>query len=148
LETKVSPEERDTGAVAADEAATMYERVGGRPFFVGLVDRFYDAVAGDPMLRALYPDDLGPPRSHLTAFLVQYWGGPDDYSVERGHPRLRMRHVPFAIGRAERDAWFRHMRDAVRAAGLPPEEEAEMIDYFDSASTFLVNRTEGDATRV
>jgi hemoglobin len=132
----------DTWYVAPDQSATMYERVGGRPFFVALVDRFYDAVADDPVLRALYPEDLGPPRDHLAAFLVQYWGGPDDYNSQRGHPRLRMRHVPFAIGRAERDAWFRHMREAVRAAGLPQEDEAEMIAYFDSASTFLINRPE------
>jgi hemoglobin len=120
----------------------MYERAGGRPFFVALVDRFYDAVAEDPVLRPLYPDDLVPPRAHLAGFLIQYWGGPDDYSVERGHPRLRKRHVPFPIGRAERDAWFGHMRDAVKAGGLSPEDEAEMIAYFDSAATFLINRSE------
>ncbi|MGH2720158.1 MAG: globin [Actinomycetota bacterium] len=121
---------------------TMYERAGGRPFFVALVDRFYDAVAGDPVLRPIYPEDLAPPRAHLAGFLIQYWGGPDDYSVERGHPRLRKRHVPFAIGRAERDAWFGHMRDAVKAGGLSPEDEAEMVAYFDSAATFLINRSE------
>ncbi|MGH2688157.1 MAG: globin, partial [Actinomycetota bacterium] len=92
--------------------------------------------------RPLYSEDLVPPRAHLAGFLIQYWGGPDDYSVERGHPRLRKRHVPFAIGRAERDAWFNHMRDAVQAGGLSPEDEAEMIAYFDSAATFLINRSE------
>jgi hemoglobin len=125
-----------------DGVATMYERVGGRPFFVALVDRFYDAVADDPVLRTLYPEDLGPSRAHLAGFLVQYWGGPDDYSIERGHPRLRKRHVPFAIGRRERDAWFRLMRDAVESGGLSPGDEAEMIGYFDSAATFLINRSD------
>jgi hemoglobin len=126
--------------MADRQTTTMYERVGGRHWFVALVDRFYDAVAGDPLLRPLYPEDLAPPRAHLAAFLVQYWGGPGDYSLERGHPRLRMRHMPFAIGRAERDAWFRHMSEAVRDGGLDPEDEAEMIDYFDTSATFLVNR--------
>jgi len=82
------------------------------------VDRFYAAVAEDPVLRPLYPEDLTAPSAHLAAFLVQYWGGPDDYRLERGHPRLRMRHVPFAIGFPERDAWFRHMSEAVRAGRL------------------------------
>jgi hemoglobin len=124
----------------AEEQTTMYERVGGRFWFVALVDRFYDAVEQDPVLRPLYPDDLSASRAHLAAFLVQYWGGPDDYRVERGEPRLRMRHVPFAIGHTERNAWFGHMREAVRAGGLAPEDEAEMIGYFDSSATFLVNR--------
>jgi hemoglobin len=119
---------------------TMYERVGGRPWFVALVDRFYAAVAEDPVLRPLYPEDLTAPSAYLAAFLVQYWGGPDDYRLERGHPRLRMRHVPFAIGFPERDAWFRHMSEAVRAGRLTPEDEAEMIAYFESSATFLVNR--------
>ena len=127
--------------MAEEQATTLYDRVGGRPWFVALVDRFYDAVAEDPVLRPLYPKDLSAPRAHLAAFLVQYWGGPSDYSLERGHPRLRMRHVPFAIGFAERDAWFGHMSAAVRAGGLAPEDEAEMIAYFDSSATFLVNRT-------
>jgi hemoglobin len=132
----------DTDAVPDAEMTTMYERAGGRPWFVALVDRFYDALARDPVLRPLYPEDLDHSRAHLAGFLVQYWGGPDDYSAERGPPRLRMRHVPFAIGRAERDAWFGHMSEAVRAGGLSPEDEAEMIAYFDSATSFLVNRSE------
>ena len=135
----------DTGRMAANDTRTMYERVGGRPIFVALVDRFYEGVAADPVLRPLYREDLGPARAHLAGFLVQYWGGPDDYSLERGHPRLRKRHVPFAIGRAERDAWFRHMSDAVRSGGLSPEDEAEMIDYFDTSTTFLINRPDEEA---
>ena len=126
--------------MAEEQTTTMFERVGGRPWFVALVDRFYDAVAQDPVLRPLYPADLSASRAHLAAFLVQYWGGPEDYQAERGAPRLRLRHVPFAIGLTERDAWFRHMSEAVRAGGLAPEDEAEMIGYFDSSTTFLVNR--------
>ena len=92
----------------------MYERVGGTAWFEELVARFYDGVETDPVLRPLYPgDDLTDAREHLCGFLVQYWGGPTTYSEERGHPRLRMRHMPFVIGEAERDAWYRHMAAAV-----------------------------------
>jgi hemoglobin len=124
----------------ADAEQTMYERVGGTPFFVGLVDRFYGGVEDDPILRPLYPDDdLTAAREHLALFLAQYWGGPTTYSEERGHPRLRMRHFPFAIGPAERDAWLHHMLAAVRTGGLPPDDEQAMVDYFEMAATHLVN---------
>ena len=121
---------------------TLYELVGGEAWFVALVDRFYDSVETDPVLRPLYPEDLTPSRAHLTGFLVQYWGGPATYSAERGHPRLRMRHFPFRIGQAERDAWFAHMRAAVAQGGLAPEIEAEVIAYFENASTHLINAQE------
>jgi hemoglobin len=119
----------------------MYERVGGAPWFAALTERFYGAVATDPVLRSLYPDDLGPPREHLCGFLIQYWGGPDDYSRDRGHPRLRMRHFSFAIGEAERDAWLARMADAVRAGGLDAADEEEMLQYFASAAAHLVNQS-------
>ena len=91
------------------------------------------------MLRPLYPDDLTDSRAHMSGFLIQYWGGPGTYSEQRGHPRLRMRHAPFAIGPAERDAWQAHMAAAVRAGGLPAEVEAQVLAYFDNAATHLVN---------
>jgi len=121
----------------------LYDRVGGDQFFVDLVDRFYVGVAGDPLLRPLYPDDLVESARHLALFLAQYWGGPATYSEERGHPRLRMRHAPFVIGPAERDAWLRHMlgaldtlRDAGRVGG---EDEAALRDYLSMAASRLVN---------
>ena len=89
-------------------AVSVYDQVGAE-FFTVLVDRFYDAVEHDEVLRPLYPESLEPSRAHLRGFLIQYWGGPGTYSEERGHPRLRLRHAPFAIGRAERDAWWTHM---------------------------------------
>src|SRR5918911_3949991 len=93
---------------------TFYEQVGGHETFVRLVDVFYDGVAADPVLRPLYPEeDLSGAEERLRMFLIQYWGGPRTYSDQRGHPRLRMRHAPFRIGRAEHDAWLSHMRDAV-----------------------------------
>jgi hemoglobin len=122
---------------------TLYDRAGGETFFVDLVDRFYGGVAGDPVLRPLYPDDLTDPKAHLALFLVQYWGGPSTYNEQRGHPRLRLRHLPFVIGTLERDAWLRHMNAAVRgavgAAGLSPDDEAELLTYFEVAAHQLMN---------
>lgn len=118
----------------------MYEAVGGRPFFEALVDRFYDGVATDLMLRPLYPEDLTESREHMAGFLSQYWGGGTaHYSDSRGHPRLRMRHAPFVIGPAEARAWYGHMQDAVRAAALPADQEEAMLEYFATAAAHLVN---------
>ncbi len=122
-----------------EQLATVHELVGGNDFFVQLVDRFYGAVDDDPVLRPLYPDDLTESKRTLTGFLIQYWGGPNDYSQERGHPRLRMRHVPFVIGVAERDAWARHMADSVRASGADAEIEAALLNYFEQAATAMIN---------
>jgi hemoglobin len=121
---------------------TLYEAVGGMPFFAVLVDRFYDGVAGDPDLLALYPhpDDLGPARHRLTLFLAQYWGGPTTYSDERGHPRLRARHLPFAIGDAERDRWLLHMRAAVESMSPPDEITDALMTYFTSAASAMRNQ--------
>ena len=132
---------------------TVYEIVGGQEFFDDLVDRFYDAVEGDPLLRPMYPRDMGPSRGRLAGFLAQYWGGPPHYSTERGHPRLRMRHLPFAIGRAERDAWMSHMTASLEAAviadgtarPLPDEIRAALFDHFDNAATHLINQSENTA---
>ncbi|NDU76752.1 globin [Actinomadura sp. DSM 109109] len=122
------------------EQVTFYEAVGGEETFTRLVHRFYQGVADDPDLRALYPEeDLGPAEERLRLFLIQYWGGPNTYSVQRGHPRLRMRHVPFVIGAAERDAWLRHMRVAVDELGLPEDLERQLWGYFTMAAQSMVN---------
>ena len=122
-------------------AESLYERVGGAAYFDALVDRFYEGVAGDAVLRPLYPEgDLTDERRWLALFLVQYWGGPGEYSELRGHPRLRMRHAPFSIGAAERDAWLTHMLGAVAASGAGPGEAAELEAYFRSAADFMMNR--------
>jgi len=118
---------------------TLYERVGGSSFFEALAARFYDGVAGDPVLRPLYPADLRGPAERLAGFLVQYWGGPTTYSDLRGHPRLRMRHAPFTIGVTERDAWRRHMWAAIEMSSARPEERIELLDYFEHASEAMVN---------
>ena len=105
----------------------LFEAIGGEPAFRKLVDEFYAGVADDPLLRPMYPEeDLGPAADRLTLFLMQYWGGPHTYSEQRGHPRLRMRHAPFRIGAAERDAWLHHMRRAVDALDLPPQLAAAL----------------------
>jgi hemoglobin len=125
---------------------TFYDLVGGEDTFRRLVARFYAGVAADPVLRPLYPDeDLGPAEERLRMFLVQYWGGPRTYSVRRGHPRLRMRHAPFAIGDRERDAWLRHMRAAVDSLGLPAEQDRTLWSYLEMAAHSMQNRW--DSTR-
>jgi len=120
---------------------TVYEAAGGMPFFEALVDRFYEGVAADPDLLALYPEpeDLSGARHRLTLFLAQYWGGPDTYSQERGHPRLRMRHATFAVGPDARDRWLRHFRDGLDAAKLSPEHDAQFWAYAQHAANFMVN---------
>jgi truncated hemoglobin YjbI len=119
---------------------TLYDAAGGMSFFEGLVGRFYEGVAGDAVLRPLYPADLAPSTRHLTLFLAQYWGGPTTYDAERGHPRLRMRHAPFAIGPAERDRWLVHMRAAVEAMAAPEPVRGALLEYFEMAAEAMRNR--------
>lgn len=127
---------------------TLFEAIGGEPAFRRLVDEFYAGVATDPLLRPMYPEeDLGPAADRLTLFLMQYWGGPNTYSSQRGHPRLRMRHAPFRIGPAERDAWLLHMRRAVDTLDLPPELATALWDYLERAAYFMVNMMEDPAVR-
>ncbi|KIF69871.1 globin [Streptomyces sp. AcH 505] len=122
---------------------TFYEQVGGEETFRRLVHRFYQGIAEDPLLRPMYPEeDLGPAEERFTLFLMQYWGGPRTYSDRRGHPRLRMRHAPFPVDSAARDAWLGHMRVAVDELALSPEHERQLWDYFVYAAASMVN-TEG-----
>jgi hemoglobin len=119
---------------------TFYELVGGEATFRRLVHVFYQGVAADPELRAMYPEeDLGPAEERLALFLMQYWGGPRTYSDNRGHPRLRMRHAPFAVNQAAHDAWLRHMRAAVDELGLDPAHETQLWDYLVYAAASMVN---------
>lgn len=120
---------------------TLYDRVGGMAFFEQLVDRFYEGVVTDEVLLPLYPkpDDLTGARRRLTLFLAQYWGGPHTYLEERGHPKLRMRHLPFPIGPLQRDRWLVHMATAVEASTDDVEVRATLMDYFVSAAEHLRN---------
>ena len=129
-----------TEAPAPRDEAGFYEAVGGEPTFRRLVNTFYAGVADDPVLRPLYPEqDLGPAADRLTLFLMQYWGGPNTYSATRGHPRLRMRHAPFRVGPAQRDAWLKHMRDAVDSLNLPEPHHSALWEYLERAAHFMVN---------
>jgi hemoglobin len=123
---------------------TLYDDVGGQPWFDGLVDRFYRGVEGDPVLLQLYPDqsDLVGARRRLALFLGQYWGGPATYSQERGHPRLRARHIPFPIGELERDRWLVHMRAAIAESDAPEDAKARLFDYVTMAADAMRNRAE------
>jgi hemoglobin len=129
--------------VADDDDLTLFERVGGEPFFERLVDEFYDGVATDPVLLPLYPEqhDLTGARRRLTLFLVQYWGGPTTYMDERGHPRLRMRHMPFHVGPLERDRWLHHMVNAVERSTDDPDVQRTLLQYFVPAAEHLRNDT-------
>ncbi len=118
---------------------SIYDIIGEAPIRA-MVDAFYDAVAEDPLLRPMYPQDLSESRRHLRLFLVQFFGGPRDYSAERGHPRLRMRHFPFAIDQQARDHWLRHMLAAIDSVGIAEPARSHMRDYFKRSSEFLINR--------
>ena len=118
----------------------FYAEVGGAPVFAKIISRFYEEVARDEVLRPLYPEeDLGPAEERLRMFLEQYWGGPRTYSDQRGHPRLRMRHMPFRIGPIERDAWLRCMRIAVDEADLDGEHRAQLWQYLQYAAISMMN---------
>jgi hemoglobin len=129
--------------VQPGEQATFYEQVGGHETFVRLVDVFYDGVAGDPVLRPMYPEeDLADAKERLRMFLEQYWGGPTTYSQQRGHPRLRMRHAPFRVNPEARDHWLAHMREAVESLRLAPILESTLWDYLERAAWSMVNTME------
>ena len=121
----------------------LYEHIGGMETCRRLAAAFYARVDSDPVLRSMFPHDLSQAIDHLALFLAQRFGGPDTYSVQRGHPRLRMRHQPFQIGRAERDAWLGHMLAAMNDAGIYEPASSIMRRYFEDSATFLINA--GDA---
>ena len=128
---------------------TLYDRVGGMAYFERLVDRFYDGVESDAVLLAVYPDhdDFPGARHRLTLFLAQYWGGPTTYDAERGHPRLRMRHAPFAISTLERDRWLVRMRAAIDESDAPEDAKGELHAYMTMAADAMRNREDAPATR-
>jgi len=122
---------------------SFYDEIGGHVTFDRIVSRFYELVADDELLRPMYPEeDLTGAEDRLRMFLEQYWGGPRTYSDQRGHPRLRMRHVPYRIGYLERDAWLRCMHTAVAeidAQTLDDAHRRELLDYLVMAADAMVN---------
>ncbi|MGB3303944.1 globin [Gordonia sp. (in: high G+C Gram-positive bacteria)] len=125
------------------QVSTFYEEIGGHETFRRITARFYEEVANDEILKPMYPEeDLGPAERRLRMFLEQYWGGPHTYNDERGHPRLRMRHVPYTIGPIQRDAWLRCMHIAIgsiESSIMDDEHRKAMTDYMNMAAQSLVN---------
>jgi hemoglobin len=120
---------------------SLYQEVGGSGFFIELVNKFYEGVINDEVIISLYPDrnDLEGAKERLSLFLMQYWGGPTTYSDERGHPRLRQRHFPFAIGERERDHWLMHMQGAIDAMPTSDSVRTRLSEYMSNAAQHLVN---------
>lgn len=138
-----SPLTLRSGAGGEAVGGNFWREVGGRPTFEKLVRRFYEGIRSDEVLLPMYPeDDLEGAIQRLTGFLEQYWGGPTTYSQERGHPRLRMRHLPFKVNPDARDRWLRHMRAAVDDLELPPLQDAMLWGYLDRAAHAMVNTFE------
>jgi hemoglobin len=123
------------------DEVSLYQEVGGSDFFVELVNKFYEGVINDEVIISLYPDrnDLVGAKERLSLFLIQYWGGPTTYSDERGHPRLRQRHFPFAIGERERDHWLMHMQSAIDAMPTSESVRIRLSEYMSNAAQHLVN---------
>ena len=123
------------------DEVTLYQEVGGSDFFIELVNKFYEGVINDEVIISLYPDrnDLEGAKERLSLFLMQYWGGPTTYSDERGHPRLRQRHFPFAIGERERDHWLMHMQGAIDAMPTSDSVRTRLSEYMSNAAQHLVN---------
>ena len=127
----------------SEELLSFYDEVGGEPVFAKLAHEFYKGVAKDPVLKPMYPEeDLGPAEERLKLFLEQYWGGPSTYSDTRGHPRLRMRHMPYKINPDARDRWLGHMENAVDSLKLPPLQRETLLEYLERAAYAITNTFE------
>jgi hemoglobin len=122
------------------EEISVYDRLGGDPLFEQLVTAFYRRVEADPVLRPMFPDDLEEGKRWQFLFLTQFFGGPQRYIEERGHPRLRMRHFPFPIDQQARDHWLQHMLAAIDEVGIQDPARSIMREYFERGSTFLINQ--------
>lgn len=125
------------------EDMSIYASVGGEATFRRLVDEFYARVEADPVLRPMFPEDMGPGKEWQRLFLIQFFGGPAQYAGERGHPRLRMRHGPFRIDREARERWLKHMLDAIDVVGIEEPMKTVMRDYFVRASEHMINAEAG-----
>lgn len=130
---------QDDEVISKDHKGSVYNRVGGLIFFTDLVEKFYNIVENDPLLRPMYPENLTPGKEHLAGFLAQYWGGPMEYTQMRGHPRLRMRHSPFTIGKKERDRWVYYMLSALDDMEISTEDKRLIKEYFENTATLLIN---------
>jgi hemoglobin len=138
--TSTDPEQPTAAATEEPREVSVYEVVGEQ-FFFDLVGHFYDGVEDDEILGPMYPaDDMEGAKQRLALFLLQFWGGPQTYSEQRGHPRLRMRHMPFAVDDAARDAWLGHMEKALDKMDPHPAVREVMMGYFNNSANFLRNQ--------
>jgi len=131
---------------AGSARVSHYEQLGGLARVQALVESFYAQMDQRPearVIRAMHPADLGPVKAVLVSYLCEWLGGPRDYSAQRGHPRLRMRHQPFAIGDAERDAWLNCMQAALLATEVPPGLRQALMQAFSKTADHLRNRAAG-----
>jgi hemoglobin len=122
---------------------TTYDRIGGEPGVARLCDRFYELMDSVPQfaeLRALHPQDLQGSRDKLYMFLSGWFGGPDLFVEKFGHPRLRARHMPFAIGTRERDQWVACMVLAMEAVGIEEGVRKKLLQNFFNTADFMRNR--------
>lgn len=129
-------------------SSTFYDEVGGAQTFRRIVHEFYARVADDQEFRSMYPEeDLGPAEDRLRLFLEQYWGGPTTYSEQRGHPRLRMRHIPYRVDQKAHDTWLAHMLaavDTIDSDTLDDEHRAALVDYLTRAAAMMINTAEDE----
>jgi len=128
----------DYNALMENESRSLYELIGGRSGLRQLVDRFYDAMDSAPeasKVRAIHPADLSNSRDKLFMFLSGWSGGPPLYVQTFGHPRLRQRHMPFPIGRAERNEWLWCMDKALHESGF----DDQLIEFLKSKFTEIAN---------
>ena len=123
----------------SDPGTSIYAHLGPDAFW-RIARAFYGRVDRDPFLRPMFPADLEEPIRNQAEFLIQYFGGPQDYSARKGHPRLRMRHMPYSIGVRERNAWMAHMEGALADAAIPEPQASQMREYFARTATFMMNR--------
>jgi hemoglobin len=126
--------------VSGREELPVFDIVG-RERLEAMVAAFYRRVPDDPILGPMYPeDDLDGAEERLRDFLVYRLGGPPDYLHKRGHPRLRMRHAPFAVDRAARDRWVDLMAAAMQEVGLPQDIQIYLVQFLGDIASFLINR--------
>ncbi|WP_239459958.1 globin [Nocardioides daejeonensis] len=123
-----------------EQVSSFFNEIGGEPTIRAIVDRFYAGVADDPLLRPMYPEeDLAPAADRFSLFLMQYWGGPTTYSERRGHPRLRMRHAPYAVTPEAAERWLVHFRAGLDEVALTEEQDAKFWEYVTHAAQFMIN---------
>ena len=119
----------------------IFGKVGGRKFFKSLAETFYNKIEQDKILRPLFPQNLEEGKKRQYLFLQQFFGGPREYEKERGHPRLRKRHLPFPIGIKERNQWVKLILESIEELGITEDNELRYTfeEYFKRTATKMMN---------